>query len=142
MQVGDWTAMLEFCAEHGVPVNDTWVIWGDAAAAAATATLQKLSVTAPTTAAAVAALDDLLGAFPDTHVRVHGTYPHAQWQGSRIEGFVVAQGEPVDEAAVARFRGVAAKVNGLQMSLGERVDGAPHPDPTDIVRRSQLRAGG
>lgn len=125
MQVVDWTDKLEFCAEHGVPVNDTWVIWGAAAAAAATAALQKLSVTAPTTAAAVAALDDLLSAFPDGHVRVSGTYPHAQWQGSRIEGFVVAQGEPVTEDAVARFRSVATKVSSLQMSLGGGVGGAP-----------------
>lgn len=123
VQVLDWTAMLEFCAEHGVPVNDTWVIWGADAAAAATATLQQLSLSAPTTTAAIAALDDLLSTFPDSHVRIRGTYPHAEWQGSRLEGFVVAQGEAVAEAAVSRFRGIAAAVNGLQMSLAACASG-------------------
>lgn len=117
--------MLEFCAAHGVPVNDTWAIWGADAAAAATAALQAAATAAPTTAAAVAALDDLLRGFPSSCVRIAGTYPHDQWQGSRIEGFVIAQGEPVSDAAVTRLQRVAEEVQHRQLPLQPFLPGAP-----------------
>ena len=36
-----------------------------------------------------------------------GTYPHDQWQGSRIEGFVIAQGQKItpENVQVCNFEG-------------------------------------
>jgi hypothetical protein len=45
-----------------------------------------------TTDKAVKALTDLTsGADAANCVHLPGTYPHAEWQGTRLEGFVIAQ---------------------------------------------------
>eukprot|EP00892_Ulva_mutabilis_P010846 jgi/Ulvmu1/8133/UM040_0029.1 len=134
LQVAEWSSLLDFSTQHGLPLNDTWVIWGADTAAAATAALQAAATAAPTTAAAIATLDNLLAGFPGSHVRIAGTYPHAEWQGSRIEGFVVAQGEPVSAAAIAKFEAVAAKARGQQLSLASFAAGTdekPQAAPVD-----------
>lgn len=45
-----------------------------------------------TTDKAVKALTDLTSGADAAHcVHLPGTYPHAEWQGTRLEGFVIAQ---------------------------------------------------
>ena len=58
-----------------------------------------------TTDRAVAALTDLTGSGSASHcVHLPGTYPHHQWQGSRLEGFVIAQVGLHAAGAVAQLR--------------------------------------
>ncbi|WIA17822.1 hypothetical protein OEZ85_009328 [Tetradesmus obliquus] len=113
-----WLSFLQLCLQFGLPLNDTWILPGTAAAAAAAArelldhlalsgcptgeALQQLTVLVeePDTAAAAAAAGDAVDAAAAAAaarkgVHLPGTYPHEQWQGSRIEGFVVSQGQPV-----------------------------------------------
>jgi hypothetical protein len=99
--------MLAFCLKHSLPVNDSWLFWSQAAATAASHTLSNLTLDAPTTSEALLNLQQLCGKFPDHSMRITGTYPHAEWQGSRIEGFVVAQGEPTDAEVLRDFRKLA-----------------------------------
>jgi hypothetical protein len=48
---------------------------------------------------------------------VHGTYPHDQWQGTRVEGFVVSQGPPIDPAFAENIAEVAAALEGQSMNI-------------------------
>jgi hypothetical protein len=50
-------------------------------------------------------------------VHVPGTYPHAQWQGSRLEGFVVAQGQHVNSETVQKLRELAAAAESQRIDL-------------------------
>ena len=92
MQVLSLMEYLAFCREHHLPVNDVWLFARTKAAAGAAAALDDAANAALPTAAALEALDGVAADFPQDSIRVRGTYPHMQWQGSRIEGFVVAQG--------------------------------------------------
>lgn len=87
---------LSFCIAHRLPVNDAWLFSSPAAAAAADAALDAIANAALPTAAALTVLDSVAAQHASAAIRIHGTYPHAAWQGSRIEGFVIAQGGPVD----------------------------------------------
>ena len=99
--------MLAFCAKHALPVNDSWLFWSVDAAAAASHGLSRISLAASTTSAALADMQQICENFPEHSLRITGTYPHGAWQGSRIEGFVVAQGEPAADAVLADFRKLA-----------------------------------
>lgn len=92
MQVLSLVEHLAFCREHYIPVNDVWLFARSKAAAGAAAALDDAANAALPTAAALAALDAVAAEFPQDSIRIWGTYPHMQWQGSRIEGFVVTQG--------------------------------------------------
>jgi hypothetical protein len=83
---------LEFCRENFLPVNDVWLFARSKAASAASAALDDAANAALNTAAALAVLDAVVAEHPHDSIRIQGTYPHMQWQGSRIEGFVVSQG--------------------------------------------------
>lgn len=69
-------------------------------------------------------------------VHLPGTYPHAQWQGERIEGFVVAQGDAVSEAASERLRSLRGAMEAQVLPL-EAV--APHlrTPYADMVKAQQ-----
>jgi hypothetical protein len=43
---------------------------------------------------------------------VPGTYPHAEWQGTRIEGLVIAQGERVSQAYSDEMRELSCGLAG------------------------------
>jgi hypothetical protein len=106
-----WLSFLQLCLEFGLPLNDTWILQGSAAAAAARELLDHLALSGCPTAEALQQLTALIevpdAAAGDTvnaaaaaaagckGVHLPGTYPHEQWQGSRIEGFVVSQGQAV-----------------------------------------------
>ena len=99
--------MMAFCAKHSLPVNDCWLLWSVHAAAAASHGLARLSLAAATTSSALAVMQQICDNFPEHSLRITGTYPHAEWQGSRIEGFVVAQGEPAEASVLSDFRKLA-----------------------------------
>jgi hypothetical protein len=42
-------------------------------------------------------------------VHIPGTYPHEQWQGSRLEGFVVARGEPMVAGLIQTLQSLKAR---------------------------------
>lgn len=86
---------LAFCQAHYLPVNDVWLFARSKAAAAAAAALDDAAHCALPTASALQALDGVVQQHARDAVRIRGTYPHSQWQGSRIEGFVVSQGSQV-----------------------------------------------
>lgn len=108
VQVLPWTEQLAFCLRHWLPVNDTWLLVGDVAQRAR-AVLDELAVSGSTTAEAVAQLDQLASGSALT-LRVPGTYPHAEWQGTRIEGFVVSQGDEVSETYAAQLAASAREL--------------------------------
>lgn len=96
--------MLAFCTQHSLPVNDCWVFSSQDAAAAASHTLARLSLSAPTTHAALSEMQQLCEKCSEHSIRITGTYPHEEWQGARIEGFVVAQGQATSDTVLGSFR--------------------------------------
>lgn len=94
---------LAFCRDHALPVNDGWLFARSKAAAGAAAALDEAANAALPTAGALAALDGVAAAHPNDSIRICGTYPHMQWQGGRIEGFVVAQGCQVPHLSAASW---------------------------------------
>jgi hypothetical protein len=116
-----WHAFLQLCLEFGLPLNDTWILSGGATAAAARELLDHLALSGCPTADALQQLtalvqephsaaggaaggggssggiDPVAAAAAAARKGVHlpGSYPHQQWQGSRIEGFVLSQGQAV-----------------------------------------------
>lgn len=83
---------LAFCQANYLPVNDVWLFARSRAASGAAAALDDVANSALPTDAALAALDGVAAECPEDSIRIQGTYPHMEWQGSRIEGFVVSQG--------------------------------------------------
>jgi hypothetical protein len=51
-------------------------------------------------------------------VHLPGTYPHDQWQGDRIEGFVVSRGQRYSGAEAAALVALAAPLRGAVVELG------------------------
>lgn len=81
--------------------------------------LDDLALRGGPTSAAVRALGRLVAdGAAEGSLHLPGTYPHEQWQGSRIEGFVVAQGQAMDVAASAELRRLAAGMAAQQLRLG------------------------
>jgi len=100
-----WPEFMRLCVELGLPVNDTWLFAGHSWAAAARDSLDALAVRGGPTARALAALSAAANeGAADGCLHLPGTYPHDAWQGSRIEGFVVAQGQPVDGESLELLR--------------------------------------
>lgn len=97
-----WQDFMSFCLEQGLPVNDTWLFAGTRWAAAARDALDDLALRGGPTATALSSLSALVEeGRGDGCLHLPGTYPHDQWQGSRIEGFVVSQGQGTDAASTA-----------------------------------------
>lgn len=92
LQVLSLMEHLAFCRDNYLPVNDVWLFARSKAAAGAAAALDDAANAALPTAVALEALDAVAAEFPNDSIKIQGTYPHAIWQGSRIEGFVVSQG--------------------------------------------------
>ena len=84
--------MMWFCATHHLPTNDTWMFASRIAACRAREVLDNSAMSGLPTAEVLSALDAILVDFPSS-VKLTGSYPHHEWQGDRIEGFVVSQGE-------------------------------------------------
>lgn len=83
---------------QSLPINDTWLVAGQQWAAAARTTLDDLSLSGGVTSSALTQLNRLVSEGQAAGcMHLCGTYPHDQWQGSRLEGFVVAQGQAVNE---------------------------------------------
>ena len=93
VQVFNMLELFEFCRQHTLPTNDTWLLAGRSAAAAARRALDRVAADGSPTSEVTAALDEIVdSAGEDSNcVKVPGAYPHAEWQGSRIEGLVIAQ---------------------------------------------------
>lgn len=100
-----WQDFLNVCLEWNLPLNDTWIIPGRTAAAEARELLDHLALSGCTTAQALQQLNALvyqqgssnpgLGGSNIVNAGIHlpGTYPHDEWQGTRLEGFVISQGQ-------------------------------------------------
>lgn len=104
-----WQDLLLICLEWCLPLNNMWIIQGSSAAAAARELLDRLALSGCTTSEVLdqlGKLSDQTSDQPDlgsdagskvsdrprsSCIHLPGTYPHDQWQGSRIEGFVVSQ---------------------------------------------------
>lgn len=146
-----WLQFLRLCLEFGLPLNDTWIIRGSSAAAAARQLLDDLAIGGCPTSEALWRLtavvvggDDIIGVTGVTGgtgdtsgtgsveaqgMHLPGSYPHDQWQGSRIEGFVVSQGQ-----ALVGAEGGAAGAWGELARLGEAMG-------RQVVRVGGLAAG-
>jgi len=94
-QVLPWADALRFCAAHHLPTNDVWLFATRATAAAARQALDEMAVAGEATAAVQDRLDALV-AQSAASLRLPGSYPHHVWQGDRLEGFVVSQGDVVE----------------------------------------------
>ncbi|KAG2437038.1 hypothetical protein HYH02_011301 [Chlamydomonas schloesseri] len=115
-----WLPFLELCAELGLPANDTWLLAGGPMAAAARQALDVLALRGGPTAAALAALRQLVEEGAQTEpgcLHLPGAYPHDQWQGSRLEGFVVAAGQPLGEEELRRLRAVREAMAAARLPL-------------------------
>ncbi|KAG2429799.1 hypothetical protein HXX76_010583 [Chlamydomonas incerta] len=115
-----WLPFLELCAEVGLPANDTWLLAGHHMAAAARQALDVLALRGGPTAAALATLGQLVEEGAQTEpgcLHLPGAYPHDQWQGSRLEGFVVAAGQPLGEEELRRLRAVRDAMAAARLQL-------------------------
>jgi hypothetical protein len=93
------------CLQLQLPVNDTWLIAGQHLAADVRQLLDDVSLAPRSTGDILHQLNRLTecGAAAGSSsvgqglhsIHLPGTYPHDQWQGSRLEGFVIAQGQPI-----------------------------------------------
>ncbi|GAX84707.1 hypothetical protein CEUSTIGMA_g12129.t1 [Chlamydomonas eustigma] len=91
-----WADFMHFCMQEGLPVNDTWLVAGTTAASQCCDMLDEMALTGGPTHTALTALSNLVQDHESAGcVYLPGTYPHDQWQGSRIEGFVVSQGQKI-----------------------------------------------
>lgn len=101
-----WVEFLDMCLQLQLPVNDTWLIAGQQQAADARQLLDDVSLAPRGTGDILQQLNQLTdggaagsSSSSDGHgvhsIHLPGTYPHDQWQGSRLEGFVIAQGQPI-----------------------------------------------
>jgi hypothetical protein len=93
--------------------------------------LDELAVSGSTTEEAVACLDGI-AAGSHSALRIPGTYPHAAWQGTRIEGFVVAQGDAVSAEYASDVRKIADDLRRLVLQAD------PH-DPSLRCVSTQLQ---
>lgn len=91
-------------------MNDAWLFSGQEAAFAATTALETTANAALPTDSALAMLDNVADSHSADCIRIHGTYPHAAWQGSRLEGFVIAQGAPVDNRTTSQLQSLASSL--------------------------------
>eukprot|EP00892_Ulva_mutabilis_P003737 jgi/Ulvmu1/1735/UM117_0012.1 len=119
LEVLPWVDHLEFCAAHHLPVNDAWLFAGTAAAAAAATALDTAANAALPTASALAMLDAVVDSHSLKAIRICGTYPHDAWQGTRVEGFVIAQGAPLDDCTASRLQELAASLRGATLPRGD-----------------------
>ncbi len=119
---------MRFCLQQGLPVNDAWMVAGGAAAAGARDALDDLALGGATTARALAALDGLVrAAHGSGSVRLPGTYPHDQWQGSRIEGFVVSQGQAVTPESCGALQQLLPALASSVLQLGSVAEALRRP---------------
>ncbi|GIL53591.1 hypothetical protein Vafri_9205 [Volvox africanus] len=109
----DWLPFLELCAEVGLPTNDTWVVAGGYLAGTARQALDALALRGGPTGHAVRTLDELVAARTGNGeaavggcLRLAGTYPHDEWQGDRLEGFVVAAGQHLGPEEMHRLHSI------------------------------------
>ncbi|GMH43609.1 hypothetical protein BSKO_11531 [Bryopsis sp. KO-2023] len=105
-----WLEFMRFCIKHRLPVNDTWLISGKEHAQHARVLLDDLAMSGAPTSDILSQLDSVVDASPDS-IRLRGTYPHEQWQGSRIEGFVVAQGERISKELIRDLNELEGELN-------------------------------
>eukprot|EP00798_Chlamydomonas_sp_ICE-L_P020786 gene20786-27612_t len=114
-----WRSFLNFCIEQGLPTNDTWLIAGHSWANAARDTLDELALSGGPTKQALGALDKIVeeGSAAGS-VHLPGTYPHADWQGTRIEGFVIAQGEEITPQATQLLLQLRPAMQAAVLPLG------------------------
>jgi hypothetical protein len=118
VQVLPMDKQLHFCREHRLPVNDSWLVPTVNAADKVRACLDNLASSAVPTAEAIAALDATVSAsVPDKVLRVPGTYPHEQWQGTRIEGFVVSQGPSINKTFAENIGNAASELEGQRINI-------------------------
>lgn len=82
-----------------LPVNDTWIIAGTDNAQEVRDALDRASMSGACTSEIISLLDTVAMSSPES-IRVPGTYPHDEWQGTRIEGFVVSQGQSITAALI------------------------------------------
>jgi hypothetical protein len=114
-QVLPFDEFLAFCRTHRLPTNDAWLFSGTSCAAVVRRCLDRVAKDASPTKEATGALDAVLVSCGGSEsVRVRGSYPHHEWQGTRIEGFVVAQGDAVSPEYSQKLRDFAG-------DLGEQV---------------------
>ncbi|EFJ47228.1 hypothetical protein VOLCADRAFT_105196 [Volvox carteri f. nagariensis] len=118
----DWLPFLELCTEYGLPTNDTWVVAGGSRAAAVRQALDSLALRGGPTGHAMRVLDELVseeveGAGDGGCLRLPGTYPHDGWQGTRLEGFVVAAGQPLGAQEMSRLRAIRDVLEGARLPL-------------------------
>jgi hypothetical protein len=111
---------LRFCREHRLPVNDVWLVSTEEAAKKVRMCLDRIASNAVPTAEAIAALDATVSSgLSDKVLRVHGTYPHDQWQGTRIEGFVVSQGPAINTQFAKNIGELAAALDGQRINIAD-----------------------
>ncbi|GLC34248.1 hypothetical protein PLESTF_000823000 [Pleodorina starrii] len=105
-----WLPFLELCGELGLPTNDTWLVAGGGLAGGARQALDALALRGGPTGHALRQLDALVeeGAAGGEAgcLRLPGTYPHDEWQGQRLEGFVVAAGQELGPEEVQRLKAI------------------------------------
>ena len=128
--------MLEFCRRHRLPTNDIWLFGTPALATTARTALDVAASSGSPTAEILSSLDNLVdSAAAGSAVKIAGTYPHADWQGTRIEGFVVSQGESVSDEYSSRMAAVG------QQLAEQVVPFAQFGDSADLLRPATAELG-
>ncbi len=118
-----WLPFLELCAELGLPTNDTWVVAGGPLAGAARQALDSLAMRGGPTGHALRSLDALVAEGEGQGeaagcLRLPGTYPHDEWQGERLEGFVVAAGQELGQQVGGGSPGGIGRDSGRELGGG------------------------
>ena len=115
MQVLPLHEVLAFCVRHSLPSNDAWLVASTEDAARMRECLDRVATEGSPTAEAVAALNALVDTSQSGALHMPGGYPHEAWQGSRVEGFVVAQGPAISAGLTREMQGVSGALRGLRL---------------------------
>lgn len=65
--------------------------------------MDRASLAGTCTSDIISQLDTAAASSSDS-IRIPGTYPHDEWQGTRIEGFVVSQGQSITSQLIKELQ--------------------------------------
>eukprot|EP01025_Chloroclados_australasicus_P016985 TRINITY_DN18671_c0_g1_i1.p1 TRINITY_DN18671_c0_g1~~TRINITY_DN18671_c0_g1_i1.p1 ORF type:complete len:398 (+),score=18.44 TRINITY_DN18671_c0_g1_i1:116-1195(+) len=94
-----WLEFVKFCIQYELPINDSWLVGSSVTANKLRDLLDEVTEVGLSTEQVLQRITTCLQG-QEKCIHIEGTYPHEQWQGSRMEGFVISRGQAVTEDLV------------------------------------------